>query len=303
MTKSREAILVTGATGRQGGAVARKLLSDGYPVRILTRNANSSASTKLRKLGAEVFTGDLTEPSSLSLACKNAYGVFSVQDFWAAGFQGEIEQGLNIIEAADRAEVQHFIYSSVGGTDRTSHLNIPHFNSKRIIEQKLIESTLAYTIFRPVTFYENFITPRYLKAIPKQGLLRFSINPDKQFQMVAIDDLAAFVAKAFTEPGNYQRKSMEIASDEFTFVEFAQTLTDHLQRPVRYQRLNRVLEYCITSYISLTNSSAYYKAGKELLPMFDWLNGERGWDADIPHLKKQLPLTSLHQWVKSIQWH
>ena len=128
-------IAVTGAAGQQGGAVARKLLADGWKVRALTRDANKPAAGELASLGAEIVPGDMEDRSQLAAAFKGAYGVFSVQNYWlpSVGFDGEIRQGKNVADAAKAAGVQHLVYSSVGAAHRGAGQQ--HFDSKWIIEQ------------------------------------------------------------------------------------------------------------------------------------------------------------------------
>ena len=86
-------ILVTGATGQQGGAVARELLAAGHKVRAMTRNPDSEAAKALADLGAEVVRGDLNDTASLERALKGAWGAFAIQNTWEAGVDGEEEQG------------------------------------------------------------------------------------------------------------------------------------------------------------------------------------------------------------------
>ncbi len=295
-------ILVTGATGRQGGAVARRLLEIGWQVRILTRNGNSSEAQGLKRMGAEVHVGDLSKPESLTAAVAGAHGVFSVQDFWQCGYRGEIEQGQNLARVAKEANVQHFIYSSVGGTDRTIDKNIPHFDSKRTIETYVRDSGIPFTIFRPVTFFENFITKRYQRDIPR-GVFQFSILPEKPFQMLAVEDQGIFVEQAFAKPDSYLGQSLEIASDALTMREFAAALSVKLGRTIQYRKMSDLKLRVISTYIGLTGTSGYYHAGKELIPMFNWLNDTRGWDADIPALKSRVPnLKTMQQWVDASRW-
>src|SRR5262245_51877522 len=87
-------IAVTGATGQQGGVVARKLLAEGWKVRALTRDVDKPAAQELASLGAEIVAGDMEKQSELDVAFKGAYGVFSVQNFWlpGVGYEGEIRQ-------------------------------------------------------------------------------------------------------------------------------------------------------------------------------------------------------------------
>src|SRR5512141_1016185 len=149
-------IAVTGATGQQGGAVARKLLADGWKVRALTRDVDKPAAQELASLGAEIFAGDMEKRAELDAAFQGAYGIFSVQNFWLpnVGFEGEIRQGKNVADAAKAAGIQHLVYSSVGAAHRG--MGQKHFESKWIIEQYLHSLELPYTILRPAAFFENF---------------------------------------------------------------------------------------------------------------------------------------------------
>ncbi|MGZ9235072.1 MAG: NmrA/HSCARG family protein, partial [Anaerolineales bacterium] len=149
-------IAVTGATGQQGGAVARRLLADGWKVRALTRDENKPAAQELDSLGAELAAGDMDNRAELEAAFQGAYGVFSVQNFWLpnVGFEGEIRQGKNVAEAARAAGVQHLVYSSVGAAHRG--MGQKHFESKWIIERYIHSLDIPYTILRPAAFFENF---------------------------------------------------------------------------------------------------------------------------------------------------
>src|SRR5688500_17425732 len=112
-TRQERVVLVTGATGHQGGAVARHLLDDKtFRVRALTRNPNKAEARAVADRGAEVVAGDLDQLASLKPALDGVYAVFSVQNFWETGFQREIDQGVRLADAAQAAGVQHFVYSS-----------------------------------------------------------------------------------------------------------------------------------------------------------------------------------------------
>src|SRR6185436_1398065 len=123
-------IAVTGATGQQGRAVAKKLLANGWKVRALTRDPNKPAAQELKSLGAEILPGDMDQRAELDTAFKDAYGVFSVQNFWLpnVGFEGEVRQGEAVADAANAAKVQHLVYSSVGSAHRG--MGQKHFESK-----------------------------------------------------------------------------------------------------------------------------------------------------------------------------
>src|SRR5229473_822966 len=128
MNHTDKTILVAGATGRQGGAVIRHLLPNGWKLRALTLNPDSHAAQGLVRQGVEVVQGDLEDPSSLDRASRGVYGIYSVQDFWTVGAKREVQQGKNLADAAKKAGVQHFVYSSVGGAERNSAID--HWESK-----------------------------------------------------------------------------------------------------------------------------------------------------------------------------
>src|SRR5437667_8711354 len=109
-----EIILVSGATGRQGGAVINHLLQKNWRVRALTRNPQSRKAVELSGKGVELVRGDMDDCARLKSVIKGAYGVYSVQDFWSVGAKREVQQGKNIADAAATSGVEHFVYASVG---------------------------------------------------------------------------------------------------------------------------------------------------------------------------------------------
>ena len=135
MSNSEKIIAVTGATGQQGGAVARRLLEKGWKVRALTRDPQKPAAQALAQAGAELAPGDMDRRADLDAAFQGVYGVFSVQNFWLpnVGAEGEVRQGKLAADAAKAAGVEHFVYSSVGAAERG--MGQAHFASKWEIEQ------------------------------------------------------------------------------------------------------------------------------------------------------------------------
>ncbi len=121
MTHHERLIVVTGATGKQGGAVIRHLSKQGgWKLRAVTRHPESEAARALAAQGIEVVQGDMANRADMDRALQGAYGVFSVQNTWEAGVDGEIAQGKNVADAAKAAGVQHFVYTSVGGAERAT---------------------------------------------------------------------------------------------------------------------------------------------------------------------------------------
>ncbi len=107
-------VVVCGATGRQGGAVARHLLRDGWHVRALTRTPTGTAGTALAQVGAEVVGADMGDPASLRAPMRGAYGLYSVQNPMISGHEAEIAQGRHVADTALEAGVHHVVYGSAG---------------------------------------------------------------------------------------------------------------------------------------------------------------------------------------------
>ena len=280
-------ILVAGATGRQGGAVIRHLQKKRWKIRALTRNASSPAAMSLAGQGIEVVQGDMNDPRSLTTAMENAYGVFSVQDFWIVGAKTEIQQGKNMAEAARATGVQHFVYSSVEGADKGS--GVDHFESKYVIEEHIERLGLPATVLRPVGFMENYRIPHVEKRILR-GRLADAIAPNMKLQLIPTDDIGAFAAAVFDEPQRFIGQSIAIASDELTNPEIAATFGNALGQTVQYKKLPMLIVRLFM--------------GKELYRMFRWYN-KTGFNADISALRRTVPnveLTSLEEWLRRDGW-
>ena len=278
-------IAVTGATGQQGGAVARKLLADGWKVRALTREVNKPAAQELKTLGAEIVPGDMEDRAQLDAAFQGAYGVFSVQNFWLpnVGFEGEIRQGKNVADAAKAAGVSHLVYSSVGAAHRG--VGQKHFESKWIIEQHIQALGVAYTILRPAAFFENFNWER--AAILNGTLNAIGLRPEKERQLIAVEDLGVFAALAFANPAEYLGKTIELAGDALTESQLADTFAKVIGRPVK---------------LALPTGGSGRRSDEEMTAMFNFFNG-KAYDADIPALRKIHPgLLTFEQYLRKNGW-
>ncbi|MDP4193736.1 MAG: NmrA/HSCARG family protein [Bacteroidota bacterium] len=281
MADNRKRVVVAGATGHQGGAVTKHLLKNGFKVVAITRNPDSQAAQNLKKNnGIEIYKGDLFRPDTIEQCFEDVYGVFSVQNFWEHGYQGEIEQGRVMIDLAKRARVKHFVYNSVGSAHRNTGL--AHFDSKFEIEKYLKQSGLNYTIFRPVFFMDNFLS---MHNQILEGKLVNAMDNNVPLQMVAVDDIGAFVAQAFTNPDIFNKKEIDIAGDSKTFPEIAAIFSENLGHEVKYVKLD------LDEYRNIM--------GDEYAKMVDWFNNV-GYEADIDALRQNydVELTSFKDWVK-----
>jgi uncharacterized protein YbjT (DUF2867 family) len=208
--KSRT-IVVTGATGLQGGAVARHLLSSGWHVRALTRNPKSDKAQTLSALGAEVVQGDMAEPSTLMPIFAGTYAVFSVQNPIISGIEGEISQGKNVAEAARQVGVQHLIYGSAGtGMKGTG---VPAWESKLVIEEHMKSLGLPLTILRPMAFMELMTEKNFFPPVSTWHIMPKLMGGSRKLPWLCTDDLGFIVAKAFAEPDRFIGKELQLASD------------------------------------------------------------------------------------------
>ena len=283
MDKTSKIILVIGATGQQGGATARHLLSNGWPIRALTRDPHKPAAQALTQTGAEVVQGDIEDRASLDAAMRGVYGVFSVQSFWDVGVEGEERQGKLVADAAKAAKVQHFVYSSVGGAERSS--GVPHFESKWHIEQHVRALSLPATILRPVGFMDNHNWQR--TNILNGTFFSMGLRPDKGWQMIAVDDIGGIAALVFERHESFIGTALEIAGDELTEPQIVETLSRVIGRPVQ---------------LGQRPPDPHFPSIPEQMTMIKWAN-ETGYQADIPALRALYPpLMTYEAWLRKNGW-
>ena len=227
-------IAVAGATGKQGGAVAHRLLTRGHKVRALTRNPDKPASRALVAKGAEVVRADLEDRASLDEALSGAAALFSVQDFLEAGVEAELRQGLNLTEAAAASTIEHIVYSGASTMDRNT--GVPHLESKWRIETSVRTLAKAWTVFRPAAFMDNWEWDR--ETILETGIVRYPIRPDTVYRQVAVADIAAMVVTAFEQPATWSGQIMSLAGDIATMEEITATLARVVGRELRYEQMS-----------------------------------------------------------------
>lgn len=281
----RHTVLVIGATGQQGGAVARHLLRDGWEVRALVRNPNKEEARALRKQGAQLVQGDLYDRASLAAALRGAYGVFSVQNYWLpdVGYEGEIKQGKLLADLAKEATIQHFVYTSVGAAHRG--LGQKHFESKWIVEGYIKELGLEHTIVRPAAFMNNL---EWSRAEISNGVLRsWGVRQDKRTQLIAVEDIGAIVAIVFSNRPEYLGQTLEIAGDELTEAEQAKAFSTVVGRRIEVVRPEK-----------LEGDTQ----GEEQLAGIRFFNGE-AYTANIAAVRRIHPgLRTLEQYLRETGW-
>jgi uncharacterized protein YbjT (DUF2867 family) len=259
-------VLVTGATGKQGGATLRHLAGQrGFTLRGMTRKPEGDAAKALAASGVELVKGDLDDAASLERALAGVWGVFAMQNTWEAGVEREEEQGKRLAEVARRAGVQHYVYTSVG----SAHLStgIPHFENKARIEEKVRALRFpSHVILRPVFFMENLVSPWFLQG----DKLVTATRPTTKVQMIASDDIGRFAARAFIEAEKWKGTETDLAGDSATMLEAAEAVSEIVGRKVGFQPIP---------------IEAVRKNSDDFATMLEWF--ERvGYSADIPALER-----------------
>ena len=276
---SNRTILVTGATGQQGGSLVRALAGSDFALRAMTRKPDSEKAARLRASGVEVLQGDLDDPASLKKALAGAWGVFAVQNTWEAGVEKEEEQGKRIAELAKQAGVQHYIYTSVGSAHRNT--GIPHFDNKWRVEGTVRGLHFpSHVIMRPVFFMENLLSPGFLNGDTMYSMLDVGTS----MQMIAVDDIGRFIAPAFTDAARFSGREIDLAGDAATMPEAAAALSAGLGRPINYVRIP---------------IEEVRKNSEDLAIMLEWFD-RVGYNVDIAGLEREFGFTpmTLADWAK-----
>jgi len=277
-------VLVTGATGQQGGAIARELLAAGYSVRAMTRNPDSDKAKALAAAGAEVVQGNLDDAASVEAALKGCWGAFAVQNTWEAGVEGEERQGKAFAELAKKAGIQHFVYSSVGSANRGS--GVPHFENKNRVEQTVKSLGFpSYVILRPVFFMENMQT---FFPPDENGNINLAMSPDSKLQMVCVKDIGKYGLLAFEKANELNGKAIDYAGDELTIPEAAAIISEVSGRSVQHVQ---------------ADIEAVRAYSEDMALMFEWFDAT-GYNVDIAAnaSKYGIKPTSFKAWASSVNW-
>jgi uncharacterized protein YbjT (DUF2867 family) len=279
-------ILVTGATGQQGGAIARELLARGHRVRAMTRKPEGDPARELSSQGAEVVAGDLDDEASIRRALSGAWGAFSVQNSWEAGVEGEETQGKRFAKAAKEAGIQHFVYTSVGSADRGT--GIPHFENKFRIEETVRGLGFpSHVILRPVFFMENWLSPLSKPAIDG-GKLAMGMKPETVLQQIAVADIGKYGLWAFENPEKLNRREIDIAGDALTMPQTAKVISEAKGKPV---------EFFQVPIEEVRKGNSHFAA------MLEWFD-RVGYDVDIPAQARESGIrpTSFREWAARVRW-
>ncbi len=232
-------VLVTGATGKQGGATARRLLAKGRPVRALVRDTTTPAAAALAAAGAELARGDFDDPASLPPALDGAAAVFAIPPvaFGPAGPDTDLEvaRGRALIDATAAAGIEQVVLSTVATTSPASRGG----EGKALIERYLRDHIALPTVLRPVRFMTNYVGTGFLgvDGLTADGVHRHLFPPHEPVQIIALADIAEFATLAFARPDRFAGRTLELAGDQPTPVEAAAAISAATGIPIRYEQL------------------------------------------------------------------
>jgi len=281
-----EPYTVTGATGVQGGALARLLLDRDLPVRALTRNPSSPTAQALRDRGADIAYADFDDRLSLEAAFHGSRAVFLMGTPFGTDVDTEIKQGITAVDAAAKAGVPHLVYSSVAHADRAT--GVPHFDSKHQIENHLAASGLGWTVIGPAMFLDNFAGDWAASQL-HQGTLALPLSSGRSVAVICARDIAAMAAIALTSPERLHGRRIDIAGHMLTPLDMAKAFTAAVGHPVTYQR---VPDDIARSY------------GPDIHAMFTYFDTV-GLDVDTDALHRDFPEVGWHtmpQWLSTHDW-
>lgn len=274
-------ILVSGATGQQGGAVVQALLKEGHQVVGITRNVDSPKALALKEQGVEMVSVDFTHMDTLVKVMQNVDTVFSMTTPFEAGLEAEIEQGKTMANAAEKAGVGHFIFNSVSDADRST--GIPHFDSKYEVEKHIASLNLNYTIVGPTYFMDNLLL--FNMDGLKEGALRMAMPADRKLQQIAVEDIGKYVATVVNERENMFGKRINIAGDDFSGEEAATILSRVTGKEIKYEGFD-------PNFIR--------EQSEDLALMYEWFNAD-SYTADLKSLQPY-GLSNFEQWASKQDW-
>jgi uncharacterized protein YbjT (DUF2867 family) len=277
-------VLVFGATGKQGGAVARALLHQGWNVRAIVRDKQSDRAQSLALAGIDLHEGEFSDAASVRAAMAGVHGVFSMQPNSGSAGSGitdleEVRFGKEVADAALQAGVQHLVYSSASIIS-AGKTGLSNLDTKLEIEDHVRRLDIASTIIRPATFVDLFTLPGMGLA---QGQFSFFLHPHQDFEAIAVEDIGTIVAQIFANPARYTGRTIEIAGDSLTGSELGDALSKASGRPITYQRFPDAL---LAANPALARN----------VELFD--EGRASRTADLAALKREFgPLWSVADWL------
>jgi uncharacterized protein YbjT (DUF2867 family) len=278
-------VVITGSTGKQGGAVARGLLERGHKVRAITRNPNSSQAKELAKAGAKLVEASLEDTAALTKALEGATSLFAMTTPFEGGVQAETQQGISAANAAKAAGV-HLVFTSVGSAHRQT--GVPHFDSKYEVEKHIASVGVRATILAPVYFMENLY---FGKAMLAKGIYAAPLPETRALAQIPVADIGAVAVRVLEDAGRFTGKRFDLASDELTGNDVIGILSRITGREFAYQQVPLDV--------------IRQRMGADGASMYEWLD-RVGYTADRAALRREFPDVAFHDfesWAKAQDWN
>jgi len=284
--KNKRKVLLCGVTGQQGGALAKILLKEGQEIIGLSRDPKTKKAKELIAKGVAVRQCNFLDAEEVTQAMREVDTVFAVTTPFEKSPEHEVRQGIALANAAKRAEVGHFIYTSASGADQST--GIPHFDSKYEVEKHIASLNISYTIVAPVFFMENLVGPWMVDSL-KEGALKIAWPGDRLLQQIAVEDIAKFVALVIDRRETMFGERYNIAGDELTCENCAEILSRVMGESITCEGLD-------PQYLR--------EESEDMASMFKWFD-KVGFTVDIPRLKKDYPeigFQSFETWAQRQDW-
>jgi uncharacterized protein YbjT (DUF2867 family) len=266
-------VVVTGSTGKQGGAVARGLLERGHEVRAVTRDHNSSQARSLANAGATLVAASLEDTAAIAKALEGATSLFAMTTPFGGGTEAETRQGVAAADAAKAAGV-HLVFTSVGSANRQT--GIPHFESKYEVEKHIAKVGVRATILAPVYFMENLA---YGKEQLAKGIYAATLPPGRTLAQVAVADIGAVAVAVLEDAGRFTGKRFDLAGDELTGNDIVAILSRVTGRPF--------------SYFQIPLDVIRQRMGDDGTKMYEWMD-RVGYTVDRAALRREFPDVAFH---------
>ena len=277
-------VVVTGSTGKQGGAVARGLLERGHKVRAVTRDPNSSQAKLLANAGAVLVAASLEDAAAITKALEGATSLFAMT-VPSGGTHAETRQGIVAADAAKVAGV-HLVFTSVGSANRQT--GVPHFDSKYEVEKHIVKIGARATILAPVAFMENLT---FVKKQLAKGIYAAPLPPTRALAQVAVADIGAVAVRVLEDADRFTGKRFDLASDELTGNDATAILSRITGRSF--------------SYYQVPLDVIRQGMGEDAARMYEWLD-RVGYTVDRAALRREFPDVAFHDfesWAKTQDWN
>ena len=279
------AVVVTGATGQQGGAVVKSLLERGHEVRAVTRGTDFEKTRELANAGVTVVRASLEDTAALTKALEGATSLFAMTTPFGGGTQAETRQGVSAANAAKAAGV-HLVFTSVGSANRRT--GVPHFDSKGEVEEHIAKIGVRATILAPVYFMENLY---FGKAQLPKGVYATPLPPARRLAQVAVADIGAVAVRLLEDPGRFAGKRFDLGGDELTGNDVVAILSRITGRPF--------------TYFQVPLDVIRQRMGEDGAKMYEWFD-RVGYTVDRAALRREFPDVAFHDfesWAKALDWN